>query len=469
MSALVDSTSAARRLAEWGLELTDRQMPHEVRRAAGRHLLDGIGCALAAVRRGEATYAIDYARDFSDSSKSSVLGSGLRAPPPVAAFTNGVLIHALDYDDTHAEALVHPTAAVLPAALAVGESENASGSELLTACIAGYEVVIRLGAAVRHGFHARGLHATSVCGVFASALVSCRLMRLEVEATVNALGIAGSMASGSLEFLHTGSSTKQLHPGFASQAGVMAARLAARGATGPESIFEGEYGVYRSLAGADVDAAALVEGLGTRWETTRITIKPYPACQLSHASLDALASVLGRVQGSEVDSITFEVPEDSVGIVCEPVAQKTAPRTPYEGKFSLPFSAASLMIDRRLVLESFEEAALSRRDVLELSRRVGYRPFDPGVAAALAPGRVEVRLVTGETVVGEVPTSRGGPQTPMSDEEVRDKFVSNCGGMAECDHLVSLATAFDQLERAADLTAASTIEREKVARFQGRA
>lgn len=419
--------TASHTFAEWALSLKSGDIPPSVQHSASRHLLDGLGVAIAATRLGEMQPVIDIAMRTSSPAEATVIGQGTRLPAPAVALANGALVHALDYDDTHAGALVHATAAVLPAAFAVAEEVLADGSDILVAAVAGYELVTRLGAAVTHGFHARGFHATSVCGVFASALIGSRLYGLSVEQTVNALGIAGSLASGSLEFLHTGSSTKQLHPGFSGMNGIVAARLAAAGMDGPASIFEGEYGTFAAFTGTAVDAASLTEGLGTRWETERITIKPYPACQLSHASLDALRP-LGAVDVAAIDSITFELPPESIPIVCEPVASKQQPRTPYEGKFSLPYCAASLLIDGELGVESFAGTKLQRPNVLALAARVRHvaRVFEG--APADAPGIVEVRLHDGRALSGEVKRSRGTPEEPLSDAELVFKLSANCGG-----------------------------------------
>jgi 2-methylcitrate dehydratase PrpD len=411
--------TAAETFAEWALALRLRDAPGEVRRAACRHLLDGVGCALAAVRTGAAPYATALLDGVDE---ATVIGTGRRASVPRAALANGILTHALDFDDTHGGALVHSTAAVMPAAFAVGEAAGATGADVLGAVIAGYEIVDRLGAAVTHGFHARGFHATSVCGVFASAIVTARLLGLDGAATVSALGIAGSVAAGSLEFLNTGSSTKQLHPGFSAMNGIVSARLANEGAEGPATIFEGEHGLYRSYLGVDVDPEALTEGLGSRWETTRITIKPYPACQLSHASLDALRAA-GVPSAPDVVSITFHLPHGVSSIV----SGKPEPRTPYEGKFSLEYCAAALLTDGDLSVGSFDPPALGRPEIRALASRVSSvdRPFDGPPAEA--PGVCEVRLHDGTLLRGEVAKSRGGPDSPLSDDELLAKFRSNGG------------------------------------------
>lgn len=416
--------SASSRIADWALQLRWSEIPEPVREAALNHSLDAIGCGLGARRSGEAEAVRAVAAGLGGPEEATVIGGG-RLAAPNAALANGALMHALDFDDTHAASLVHATVAVLPAALAVAEETGAGGEELLAAVVAGLETVTRLGAAVRHGFHARGFHATSVCGTFASALVAARLLRLDRGAAVNAIGIAGSFASGSLEFLADGSSTKQLHPGWAAHAGVLAARLARAGATGPARILEGASGLYRSYAGQDVDPLLLSDGLGDRWETVRITIKPYPACQLSHASLDALLAA--RVQAAEIESMEFEVPEESASIVCRPEALKAHPRTAYDAKFSLPWCAAALAIDGALSTGSFAADRIDRPEVMELAARITHRVVPSQGPAAAAPGRVRLRLRDGSRREGSVPVSRGGPEAPLSREQVMEKFRLNAG------------------------------------------
>lgn len=421
--------TVARDLARWALDLRLDDVPVEVRHAACRHLLDGFGTALAAARMQTARAAFIVADECRTADGPHVIGHELRAPAPMTALANGALVHGLDFDDTHAGALVHATAAVLPSAFAVGEEVGASGADVLAAAIVGYETVIRLGAAAPHAFHERGLHATSVCGVFAAAIVTARLMGAGVDAAVNALGIAGSQAAGSLEFLHTGSSTKQLHPGLASMNGIFAARLAAYGADGPSSIFEGEYGLYRVLAGIAVDPEHITGSLGRAWETTRITIKPYPACQLSHASLDAARAL--DLKAADIESLTFELPPGSIPIVCEPFAAKRKPRTPYEGKFSLPYCAATLLTDGELGVDSFDGDKLARVDVLDLAARIGHRARAFEGAPADAPGIVEARARDGRVLRAEVECSSGGPRAPLSDAALIAKFSANAGARDE--------------------------------------
>lgn len=422
--------TTTRTYAEWALGLV---VPEDVRHAATLRILDGLGCGVAAATRNEAPY-LDIASGFGSSEEASIIG-GAQASAPAAALANGTLIHALDFDDTHDDALIHATAVILPAALAVAQQVHAGGSGLIDAVVAGYEVALRIGMGVRHGFHARGFHATSVCGVFGATLAASKLLGLSEDKIVSAMGIAGSTAAGSLEFLHTGSSTKQLHPGLAAMNAIVATRLAAAGAEGPASILEGEYGLFNAYVG--VAPKTLTDGLGSKWETLRIGVKRYPACRLSHQSLDALGTVLPRISTEHIEAVTFDIPEGSVPIVCEPVANKRAPRTSYEAKFSLPFSAAALAVDGTLTIESFDEEKLDRKDVLALAERVTHHPLRDARAPAAVPGSVTVMMRDGTVHRG---ASDG---RVVTDEEIIEKFLANGGSQTLADRVLALGELAD--------------------------
>lgn len=446
------------RLVDWAWRLDLSQVPSSVRHTAGRHLLDGTGTAIAGFRREAAPYALAAAGRTPMPSESTVIGSGRKLPAAQAAFVNGTLVHALDFDDTHAGALVHATAAVLPAAFAAGERAGADGAAILVAAIAGFETVTRIGRAIPHGFHARGFHATSVCGVFAAALVASRLGGLSQTQTVQALGIAGSQASGSLEFLSDGSSTKQLHPGWSALAGITAADLAAAGATGPATILEGTSGLYRMYTDRLVDDGAVLDGLGQDWETTRITIKPYPVCQLSHASLDALGRLHDQIgDPALIEAIEFDIPDDSILVICEPSRSKLDPRSPYEAKFSLAWDAAALLLDGQIGVSTFDD--LDRPDVRDLAKRVRYRGYQSTTVPAEAPGSVSVRLQDGSRLTARVESSRGAPDNPLSDAELKAKFVDNCGiGISDPDRLADALLDLTKVSDFSALLAQTTVQ-----------
>lgn len=419
-------------LAAWALGLRRADLPDEVAAAARRHLLDGLGTAVAAARRGVAEPALTVAAGLGGPAESTLLARGVRVSAPAAALATGTLVHALDFDDTHAGGLVHATAVVLPTLLAVGEQVGAGADEALVAAVAGFEAVCRIAGAAPHAFHHRGLHATMACGVFSSALVAARLMGLDRATTVDALGIAGSSAGGLLEFLATGSSTKQLHPGLASHAGILAARLAEAGADGPASVVEGERGVYAALADGHADAALVTADLGLRWETTRITLKPYPACQLMHAALDAGRQVLPLAPAT-IREVAVEVHPDSAAIVCTP--DKVDPRTAYDAKFSLPWSLAALLTDGEVTVDTYAPDSLARPDVRALAARVRVTEVPDARVAADAPSRVVVEVGDGRTLHGQVDRSAGAA--------LDAKLAGNLGGPAAAAELAAAVDALD--------------------------
>ena len=448
--------TVADELAGWGAGLTLGAIPPPVRRAAARHLLDGIGVGLAAARTGTAEAAVAVAAGLGGPAEAVVLGGTTPVGTAAAAFGTGVLVHALDFDDTHAEGLVHATAAVLPTALSVGQQVGATGADVLSAAVVGYEVVCRVAAGSPHGFHARGLHATGVCAPLAAAAVASRLLRLDAATTVAALGIAGSSAAGLLEFLTTGSSTKQLHPGSAALAGVVAARLAKAGASGPATVVEGTRGLYAALSGRPADPGRVVRDLaGTSgatgqesWETVRLTVKGYPCCQLMHGALDAVTDLLAAgLDPDEITDVCVALHPDGAAVVSGGGDVKATPRTPYEAKFSLPWTVAALLLDGRVTVDTYAADSLRRPAVAALARRVRTVDTAESGPAAAAVTRVVVGLADGRSVAVEVAGSRGSPEQPLDDDALRAKFTANAGGPgAAADELADRVSALAEQE-----------------------
>jgi 2-methylcitrate dehydratase PrpD len=413
--------TASQTLAGFCTELTFGSLPGDVVHAAKRHVLDAIGVALAAADAGVASPVVDSVLAWAGAREASVIGYDFGAPAPHAALANGTLAHALDYDDTHPESIVHPSAFVVAAALAVAEESEASGRDFLTACVAGYEVSTRIGAAAPGRFHARGLHTTGIAGTFGAAAVAGVLWGLTHAQLTHALGIAGSQSSGLFSNLADGSETKRFHAGWAAQGGIIAADLARRGFTGPATIFEGPHGLFDAmLAGETHDAGRIVRGLGDEWETARIALKAYPACHFTHVFMD-IAAGLG-VRAGDIEEIICSIAGPAVGIVCEPRAERLHPETTYAAQFSLPFAVASAVVGGRSGLDLFGEDARADRRVLALADRVRHVVDDSLPTFA---GRVTIALRDGRVREAEELIVRGHPDRPLTDDEVTEKFLSN--------------------------------------------
>jgi 2-methylcitrate dehydratase PrpD len=448
------ATPVAQRFAEFLLDLSYKQIPERVAVACKLHALDAIGCGLASLAADSCTAALRVVEESGGKPESTAIGCQQLLPAPSAALANGMLCHGLDYDDTHTASGTHVSVAVVPAALASAEATGADGSETLTAMVAGMEFVTRLGMAAPFAFHQRGFHPTSVCGIFGATAAAARLQGLDSATTVNAIGIAGSMASGLFAYLTDGSQTKPIHPGWAAQSGIMATRLAARGATGPAAVFEGRFGLFPAFTGND--HAALEEqfaDLGTRWETPRIAFKSFPACHFVHACLEAFREVMSDpgFDADDLDEIVALVPADAVPLVLEPVSAKLAPRTGYDAKFSLQYSLGAMLVDGRVDVATYADDRIADPRILETARHVTYRVVDFATYPAAFPGGVTVTTKSGRRFEVEVPYQRGDEHNPMSEADVREKFRANARLALDPESVVAQAEALLQLEQRNDL------------------
>jgi 2-methylcitrate dehydratase PrpD len=418
----------AERFAAWVSELRLSAIPSEVVAAAKLHLLDALGCGLAAHALGIATAGREAMRESGGHPDASVIGVAERCPAPHAAFANGMLCHGLDFDDTHSDAVCHVSAVMAPAAIAAAEAMGANGADLVVALVAGNEIITRIGMAAPAAFHRRGFHPTSVCGVFGATAAAARLRGLGRAAITQALGIAGSLACGIFEYLADGSETKPVHAGAAAQAGLVAASLAAHGATGPASVLEGRFGLFATFADVHpIDLEPMLADLGRRWETPRIAFKPYPACHYVHAPIDAASRAVGPrgVSPSEILEVVVRVPRAAVSLVLEPAAAKARPRTPYDAKFSLPFSVAAMLVHGDVDLGSYRQEAIGDERVLELASKVRYEVVDFPTFPKAFPGGARILLRDGRVLEAEIPNQRGGPENPMSAAEISVKFRKN--------------------------------------------
>ena len=422
--------TAAERLAEFTTTLTLDDVPDEVAEHAKLHLLDTLGCGLAAHASGVAGEGRQAMAELGGENQATVIGHDVRLPAPNAAFANAMLCHGLDFDDTHSDSVSHVSVVVCPVAIAAAEAHGTSGRELLAAIVGGNEVVTRVGMAASGAFHARGFHPTAICGIFGGTTAACRLSGSSVESTTSALGIAGSFAGGLFAYLDDATATKPMHPAWAAHGALFAARLASLGAEGPPGVLEGRFGVYHAFVGAakgEVDIDSQLADLGERWETPRIAYKPYPACHFIHGSLGATASLCDGVDPEDVQEVVVTVPEAGVALVLEPAESKIAPRSAYEAKFSLQYSTAAMLVHGQVGVRSYMSEAIADPRVLELARKVQYETKEYTTYPAAFPGGVRIRLRDGRTLEADVPYQRGGPENPMTPDEVRTKFRENAG------------------------------------------
>jgi 2-methylcitrate dehydratase PrpD len=446
--------TAAERIAEWTGELAFDAIPPEVLEAAKLHLLDTLGCGLAAHALGVATEGRTAMAELGGDGQASVIGLDGGLPAPNAAFANAMLCHGLDFDDTHSDSVAHVSVVVSPTSIAAGEAQGSSGRDVLAAIVGGNEVVTRVGMAASGEFHARGFHPTAVCGIFGATTAAARLAGVDARTTASALGIAGSFAGGLFAYLDDATPTKPMHPAWAAHGGLLATRLATLGAEGPPGVFENRFGVYYAFIGAtkgEIDLGAQLDDLGERWETPRIAYKPYPACHFIHGSLGATAGLLDQLDADEVEDIVVTVPEAAIALVLEPAASKQTPRTEYEAKFSLQYSTAAMLVHGRVGVKTYSTDEIADPRVLALAGKVRHETKEYASYPAAFPGGVRIRLKDGRTLEAEAPYQLGGPENPMSADDVRTKFRENAGLALDEQALAALEETVLTLEEQDDV------------------
>jgi 2-methylcitrate dehydratase PrpD len=369
-------------LAGFAAVLRPNDIPEAVRERARHLILDAVGIAHASTHYDFAHRSLSAAQELSGGGGSTpVIALAARLTPRDAMLMNGLLIHGLDYDDTHAAGVIHATASTFPCALGTAAQAGADGEALLAAYVAGMEVGARLASVAKGGFHQVGFHPTGLIGAFACTLVAGRLLGLNAAQLASAQGIALSMGSGSLEFLQDGAWTKRMHPGWAAGAGLTAATMARHGFVGPKQAYEGRFGLFNSHLGPlarDGDLGLATAGLGEVWELAKVNVKPLPACHFTHACADAAAILRERhgLRPQQIRSVRALVPAEVVKTVCEPVATKKRPQNSYDAQFSIPYIVATALIRGRFGLAELDESALRDEATLALAAKVQYQ-VDP--------------------------------------------------------------------------------------------
>ncbi len=418
-------------LAAFVANLRPQQVPETVLERARHLILDAVGIAHASTHYDFAHRSLSAMTELSGGAGATpVIGLSTRLTPRDAMLMNGILIHGLDYDDTHAAGVIHATASTFPSALGCAALADVDGEALLTAYVAGMEVGARLASVARGGFHQVGFHPTGLIGAFACALVSGRLLGLNAAQLAMAQGIALSMGSGSLEFLQDGAWTKRMHPGWAAVAGMTAATMARHGFKGPDRPYEGRFGVFNSYLGPlaqDCDLALATNGLGEVWELSRVTVKPLPACHFTHACADAAAILRERhgLRPADIRSVRALVPAEVVKTVCEPVATKKRPQNSYDAQFSIPYAVATALAKGRFGLAELDDTALRDEQVLALAAKVEYEIDPDSPFPASYSGEVVATLNDGRELGHREHINRGGAERPISNAEVESKFFDN--------------------------------------------
>jgi 2-methylcitrate dehydratase PrpD len=442
-------------LAKFVAGMSYDTLPAAVRERTKALVLDLTGIMLRARNEAESTPAMvaAAARLGFASGDCTVIGDGVAYSPAGAAMLNGTLAHSLDFDDTHAPGSLHPSAPIVPAAFAAAEMTHADGKALIAAIVAGYEVQIRLSLALDPAAHYdRGFHPSATCGAFGAAAAAGRLLGLRAQGHAEAFGIVLSMAAGSMQFLVNGAWTKRSHVGHAAQCGLTAATLASEGYKGASEAIEGKWGFLHAYAPA-ADATKVLDGLGERWETLKIAVKPYPSCRYSHAAIDGLLALVREhdVRAEEVQEVRVGLPEPGWKIIGDPEPAKQAPQSVVDGQFSMAFCAAVALRSGGFVWDDYARH-LSDPATLALCKKIRTSIDARAQADFPAEMSAAVCITTArgnfETYV-KVP--KGEPANFLSPAELRAKFDGLAAPYLSTHRRGELAAALLALDEARDI------------------
>ncbi len=397
-------------------------------------LLDALGVTLAASRLGEGVAAFaDVARDTGGRPEASVIGFGFRTSSLAAVLANGAGAHALDFEDAYDGAPIHPNAASVPVAMALAERLNASGQDILTALAVGCDLVCRLGLALKVNPDEAGWYPPPILGAFGAAATAARLLRLDERQTAAALALTLNQATATAQFKTDPNSTlRAVRDAFPAHAGLLSALLAQRGVTGFEEVFEGKAGLFALFAKGLYDEAGLTADLGDHFHGERLSFKPWPSCRGTHAFIEAaLALREAHDLAPEMISAFVMTGGGVQRMLAEPAAQKQAPRTAIDAKFSLPFTTALALVDGAVTLDGFTPERLADPRVLALTARGGFVLDAEATLRDAASGALTLVLRSGRTLTHRVTHPLGAPENPIDEASITAKFT-DCAAKALC-------------------------------------
>ena len=401
-------------------------IPTDAVTAVKQEVLDSLATALGGSSKAGVKELVDMVREWGGAQQSTVIAYGFKCPAPNAAQVNGTMIHALDYDDGHQVALVHLGCVAVSTAFAAAERVGKiNGKEFLTAIALGGDLTARLGLASKPGGSAMasGWHPTTLFGFLGSAAVAGRIIGLDEERMINALGLAYHQCGGAGTGVADGALAKRMGPGLAAKGGITAALMAERGITGERDPLEGKTGLYNTYMGGDYDPTLLTADLGKKWEVVNIGDKPYPCCGLTHACIDA-ALVLKtkyKINPGDIKEITV-YGGDKVYQHAQPPEIKKAPRTIIDAQFSVPWVVAVALANGKVTVDDFTDEAIKRPEILKLAQKIETRLESSMNRHGVEPGGVTLKMHDGREYTEEVENCLGSAQRPMTFEDVTRKF-----------------------------------------------
>lgn len=440
----------SKELAQFVIKTDFDQFPIHVVEKAKECFLDWLGCAFYGSSSESAKMFIELAQELDGVKESTIIGHG-RTSCLNGALVNGAASHEIEFDDAHQASISHPGVAVIPSALAIAERKHVSGKTFLASIILGYDVALRIGTAVSPS-HYTYWHTTGTCGTFGAAAAAGKILGLDENKMLDALGNAGTQAAGLWEFSNDGAMTKVLHPGKAAMNGLLSALLAEKGFTGATRILEGEKGFCRATS-SQCDLDSLVDGLGQDFKIMEVWLKVFPCCGHAHTSVTAILELVNKFQlnPGEISKITVHT-----NPIANRIAGTRSPRSVRQAKFSIPFCLAAAVMNQRLSLDEFTPEMLDDSRVRFLMDTVKLQidhkidPDDPYLWLA----NVQIALNNGQLLEASSNYPPGTPRNPMKPSQVIDKFKhlsSKNLSQSQIEKLVHQVQRLEEINDMADL------------------
>jgi 2-methylcitrate dehydratase PrpD len=438
--------SITEKISQFVVDSSVEKMPPEAVKIAKQAIMDCLGCMLLGAVQPIGEIISEFVIEAAAKPIATIVGQGKKTVPHLAALANGVMAHAEDYDDMCLAIYGHPSPPLLPAILALSEQYKVSGKKVIEAYITGFEAGASLGQALNSGHYNRGWHGTATLGTIEAVAASAKLLKLDMNQTRMALGIASSEVSGLRQ--NFGTMTKPFHAGNAAKNGVIAAQLAAKGFTADPNIIEAPLGFGYMFQGDKPPDWEKVASLGKTFEitTSGIAFKPYPSCGETHAGIEIILDLLQKYHFSA---------EDVTGIECifnetmNSVMLHTSPQKGLEGKFSAEYCIARALLDGKVGLQDFTDEKINQPQVRRLMEKV-KRKIDP--AMAMIASTINVKLKDGRQLSQHTETPKGWPQNPLTQEELVAKYKDCAQFVLSPGDIARSAELLENLEDIKDIT-----------------
>jgi 2-methylcitrate dehydratase PrpD len=384
-----------------------------------------------------------------------IVGTKQKAPYLYSALANGTSSHSIEMDDVDNESSLHPGVVVFPSALAAGEMAGASGKRFILAVVLGYEVMVRLGTALGpENSYKRGFHPTGTCGTFGSSVASSKILGLQEDEILNAIGISGSQAAGSMEYLAQGAWTKPFHAGWAAHSGMVAALLSRKGFKGPSSILEGRDGFLHAYSNG-ADPSKVLKGIGSGFQILQTSVKIHACCRYMHSPIDAVLKIIkeNNLRPEQVKKIKVGVLRAGAHLIAEPIESKYNPQSIVDAQFSMPFGATAALLYGKAGLNEFQPSIILSRSVKETIKKVECI-IDPELERTFPKqwrATAEILTEDQKRYSTSVKYPRGDPENPLSWEEMIERFHELTGRIIKKEQRLKIVAAVEKLDGIKDM------------------